>query len=500
LLLLAAELTAWNFDPDESVAAAREAVAAARRARAYTAEAEYVLSQALLVRGSPSCIRRAAAARRMAAATGRPDLELEAWSLQLAALQMFGQAQTCARVARLLHRAAAQRGKPIWEQRARWTIARVRWLADGELADSGAALVSLVDSRALGLRRPQLLADLALVLADSGESERARHVLSRARRAANTAWTAGVAASFSAELEWVDRRFERAVAEADAALAEWLPTPVELVARTARAWSLFELGRVAADDRLALAAPPILAGAALEGAAFAALAAGHLDDAAERLREAAQAWAGNVVRNELRALWGAARLAADAGETKSARTQLAFLERRAARLGYAGILARVRTSTQASSAGRTRNPPQPTLSARETEVLKLVARGRTSGEIAATLMLSRKTVETHIAHARSKLGAATRLHAATLATASPPAGAQSVVDPLLDLLARGITVTEAASRLGISRRTATRRVEHARNRLGVASTTEAVIRARVDPGCLNRDDRAGAGTATTEGG
>jgi DNA-binding NarL/FixJ family response regulator len=44
------------------------------------------------------------------------------------------------------------------------------------------------------------------------------------------------------------------------------------------------------------------------------------------------------------------------------------------------------------------------LSAREREVLKLVAEGHTSAEIAALLSISPKTVQTHRAHAMEKLG------------------------------------------------------------------------------------------------
>jgi DNA-binding NarL/FixJ family response regulator len=48
------------------------------------------------------------------------------------------------------------------------------------------------------------------------------------------------------------------------------------------------------------------------------------------------------------------------------------------------------------------------LSPRETEVLRLIALGHTSAEIAAKLHLSRRTVETHRAHIYRKLGLATR--------------------------------------------------------------------------------------------
>lgn len=48
------------------------------------------------------------------------------------------------------------------------------------------------------------------------------------------------------------------------------------------------------------------------------------------------------------------------------------------------------------------------LSPRETEVLRLIALGHTSAEIASLLHLSRRTVETHRARVSRKLGASTR--------------------------------------------------------------------------------------------
>ena len=48
------------------------------------------------------------------------------------------------------------------------------------------------------------------------------------------------------------------------------------------------------------------------------------------------------------------------------------------------------------------------LSVRETEILRLIALGHTSAEIAAKLHLSRRTVETHRAHIHRKLGLDTR--------------------------------------------------------------------------------------------
>ncbi len=53
-------------------------------------------------------------------------------------------------------------------------------------------------------------------------------------------------------------------------------------------------------------------------------------------------------------------------------------------------------------------PAMPTLSPRELQVLRLLARGHTNREVAALLTLSVKTVETHRSRLGDKLGARTR--------------------------------------------------------------------------------------------
>ncbi len=62
--------------------------------------------------------------------------------------------------------------------------------------------------------------------------------------------------------------------------------------------------------------------------------------------------------------------------------------------------------------------PQPTLSARETEVLRLVADGATNNDIAAGLHISDATVKSHLVHIDTKLGVSSRTAAVAAAPGS----------------------------------------------------------------------------------
>ena len=55
------------------------------------------------------------------------------------------------------------------------------------------------------------------------------------------------------------------------------------------------------------------------------------------------------------------------------------------------------------------------LTSRELEVLRLVADGRSNGQIAEELFISRKTASVHVSNILAKLGVTSRVEAAALA-------------------------------------------------------------------------------------
>ena len=59
--------------------------------------------------------------------------------------------------------------------------------------------------------------------------------------------------------------------------------------------------------------------------------------------------------------------------------------------------------------------PRATLTPRESEILALVAEGRSNGEIGRQLFISTKTVSVHVSNILGKLGAAGRTEAAAIA-------------------------------------------------------------------------------------
>jgi DNA-binding NarL/FixJ family response regulator len=233
-------------------------------------------------------------------------------------------------------------------------------------------------------------------------------------------------------------------------------------------WSEFEDGRPVTSDYQ----PVLFSAVELEAQGFRSLARGEFRRAETEFTEAADEWSHIARRNEFRALWGAAEVARRHGGRRRAARQLFELHDAAAELGLESLLRRIRRSQWLDQP----TPHTSVLSHREQEVMELVAGGMSSTEIARHLGIGARTVDAHVRSALAKTGARTRIQAAANAvhTVGKPLKLASVEAQLLELLADGLSLTEAAGAAGVSRRTATRRVRDACVRLGVATTAAAV--------------------------
>jgi DNA-binding CsgD family transcriptional regulator len=141
-------------------------------------------------------------------------------------------------------------------------------------------------------------------------------------------------------------------------------------------------------------------------------AAGQLPSARPRLRRAWKAW------HDLGAPYEAARirvrlgrLCAASGDADTAALEFAAARRSFERLGAADDLAGLDRLTPGAVAGDLTTP----LSGREREVLALVAQGLSNRAIAAKLVVSEKTVASHVSHIFTKLGVPNRAAATAYA-------------------------------------------------------------------------------------
>jgi DNA-binding NarL/FixJ family response regulator len=161
--------------------------------------------------------------------------------------------------------------------------------------------------------------------------------------------------------------------------------------RAAAEGSAAELERIAETvGTRPLRAAALLARGRLQAAAGSATAPASLEDAAQLFRESGLRYEAALARDELAAvLRSLGRDAAAEHAEQAARAELV-------RLGV--------TRPRASA----RRPTRAALTRREREVLRLLAQGRSNDEIAAELVLSVRTVESHVAGVYTKIGVAGR--------------------------------------------------------------------------------------------
>jgi DNA-binding CsgD family transcriptional regulator/tetratricopeptide (TPR) repeat protein len=151
-----------------------------------------------------------------------------------------------------------------------------------------------------------------------------------------------------------------------------------------------------------LSSSPVLRAMADQGTGAALLASGDPTDAVVHLRAASATWQGlNMPYEVARVAVLVGHVCLASGDTTSAQLELETARATFESLGAVPDLRRVpEVSATVASSG--------SLSARELEVLRLVAAGQTSREIAASLTISQHTVRRHLENTFAKLGVSSR--------------------------------------------------------------------------------------------
>ncbi len=188
------------------------------------------------------------------------------------------------------------------------------------------------------------------------------------------------------------------------------------VAAPTFAWAALEADAPAPPDPPWAPTTGTLAGVTPEFAGIAGLRAGAAASAADLFAEAAAKYDDFQRRAAVRCRWARGEALRRAGDPH-AEAELIEVEQEATGLGLVGVVNRCERSLRALGVRRsaaTSRSGDSLLTARETELVGLVAGGLTDPAIAARLGISVRTVKTLLANARRKVGADNRRHLVAL--------------------------------------------------------------------------------------
>jgi DNA-binding NarL/FixJ family response regulator len=404
-------LSRIDWERDAALTVGRRAVDLARRVGQGELSARSALSLAMLLNGDDEWFGELERAQALVSSADDLHEAVVVADTLLFGHLVDGDAEQCRPIAdRMIE--LTEGVSPAWNGyfRAASLLAAVIVDGNGEAArDAGPALLA----RPLTVRSREMATwSLALAFADAGRDAEALPLARRAVEVASDPSARATALFALAETQWLGGR----PADALAAALECAALPVrgfpgQVNAALIGAWSAADLD-LEIDPALVEVARSHqhrnLRGAALE---FEALLAADPAAAGCLFTEAAAASQHTSRRAAARAHFGAGRAALRAGDIESARVALAAAADYCAAHRLVALDGRVRAAARVAGAGSTAS--RGTLPSVRERVLRHVAAGATTTEIAASLHVSPSTVETHIRSALRASGATTRAQAAS---------------------------------------------------------------------------------------
>ncbi|MEZ5171897.1 MAG: LuxR C-terminal-related transcriptional regulator [Acidimicrobiia bacterium] len=398
-----------QYDADRAHDAAERAWAHANELGVEKAAARVALGMAHLVAGDDAWREHYAAAMELARSSGDDETLFEAGNGLAAAELLNGDRRVARSLADDLAKKARQRRQRQWELQ----FLILRSLLDLLFGDHERAVQTgrTIVSPYLTVATHLAYATYGLALADRGDFGSARDVLAE-----------GVALpigddSGRALVEWALGETTWLVGDGNAALEHLersirLTTendPLRPLALATLAWVQYETGREVTD-------------ACATGWEFSRIVSSEVEglqqlracSPIEALRrfDTAATLAADYPRFALRSRLGRGLALRAAGHQAEACRGLGALVREADERGLHGLAGRVRATTPELEHRHTATPTG--LSDRQEVVLRLVATGLTTKEVAERLELSPDTVDTHVTAAVQRLGARNRRHAASM--------------------------------------------------------------------------------------
>jgi len=366
--------------------------------------ARAILGSSLLYEGNPAWETILTRAMDEARDAGDVDLECTAAFHLVSGLGMVGRRRESIDISVREIEVSETDGLRTWRAHFLTALVLNRSLGSDDPAGNAAAASRLIEEHTLFRNRFQSETAQVLALADLDRFDEAAALAERQQYGATTAEARMFAGVSLIELAWL-RGDDEAVVSIATSLRPlgdaWFG--IRIAGEFAGACAAIHLGVDFEPELTSFALPAVWAGLhELEG--IRRWRAGEKSGALDELDRAACAWLDvECPRWSIRAQGLAAVLARKA-RRPDATARWAKVEGFAKRVGLAHHLRRW-------------DLKQPALSTRESEVLRLVATGKTSAQIAATLGISRGTVDDHISAACRKLLVSTRREAAQKVTA-----------------------------------------------------------------------------------